>query len=150
MTEKRSTAERIVDVIREHEDLGCACTTHRSCLNVMLREVEAIVAERCAAAEARADQAERLKAQAIGISFLLAEANVGACPIEEGVRILIQRADQAELERDELAGWKASAMQSLTEWHALGEVLMDLGPLQLGDNIPKALMAKVRERFRRM
>lgn len=45
---------------------------------------------------------------------------------------------------EELEGWKASALRSLADWHALGDALMGTHKLPLGVDIPTELTKRVR------
>lgn len=58
---------------------------------------------------------ERLIGQAHAISVLLAEANVGACPITEGVRLLLNRAEAAERQLAQVRALVA-AVDSYGSW----------------------------------
>ncbi len=47
---------------------------------------------------------------------------------------------EAQQERDELAAWKAEALISLAQWHALGDALLPFAPeIIVGENIPSGL-----------
>lgn len=47
-------------------------------------------------------RAERLERQAVDMSIWLSEAGIGPCPIPEGVKILLQRAEALQQENDTL------------------------------------------------
>jgi hypothetical protein len=53
-----------------------------------------------------------------------------------------------ERELNNLRAWKEEALVSLAKWHALGDVLLEICPLTLGDDIAVELTRQVPERFK--
>jgi hypothetical protein len=65
-------------------------------------------------------------------------------------RLLAEGAAAQERELNNLRAWKEEALVSLAKWHALGDVLLEICPLTLGDDIAVELTRQVPERFKAM